>query len=199
MTLNKKNNQTNKLYAAAPLAQQISWQPIQKNGQPLKNMILQSIEGTLEFHLNILSKFFYFSIMIMGIDLTVYATIELLSYDFHNTFWSALLGFTFICVGIYMFSKQALAHVFDKEKNVYFKQNEKLKKEDEVPLSNIKALQVIAYTEEEKRQAELNLILKDGKRVYVCSYDANDYARVEQDVKKISSYIDKPVFKKEVA
>ena len=44
MTLNKKNNQTNKLYAAAPLAQQISWQPIQKNGQPLKNMILQSID-----------------------------------------------------------------------------------------------------------------------------------------------------------
>ena len=30
-------------------------------------------------------------------------------------------------------------------------------------------------------------------------YDANDYARVEQDVKKISSYIDKPVLKKEVA
>jgi hypothetical protein len=161
-------------------------------------MILESIEGTLEFHLNILSRLFYFSFIILGLLFVFYATFELLSYHFQATLWSVALGFSLTGVGIYMFSKQAVPHIFDKEKNIYFKENENLEREDETPLNTIHALQVISYTEEnqskEEQQAELNLILNNGERVYVCSYDADEYVRVEKDAEKISKYINKPVW-----
>jgi len=182
-----------------PIAQQISWQPIKKNGTPLTNMVLESIEGTLELHLNIVSRLFYFSFIILGLIFISYATFELLSYQFQSTLWSVLLGFTLTGVGIYMFSKQAVPRIFDKDKNIYFKENENLEREDETALNDIQALQVISYTEEnedkKEQQAELNLVLNNGERVYVCSYDADDYERVKKDAEKISQYINKPVWK----
>ena len=180
------------------MPKQVSWKPIKNNGEPLTNMILKSIEGTLEFHSNILSRLFYFAFIIFGLLFTFYATYALLSYHFQTTLWSVLLGFTLTGVGIYMFSKQAIPHIFDKEKNVYFKENENLKREDETALNDIHALQVISYTTENKgkkeKQAELNLVLKNGERVYVCSYDAEECDRIEEDAEKISEYIDKPVW-----
>lgn len=201
MTLTANNKNMNTLYKDEAIAQQISWKPIQNNGNPVTNMILKSIEGTLEFHLNIVSRFFYFSLIILGLVFTLYATVELLSYNFQSTLWSILLGFTLTGVGIYMFSRQALPHVFDKNKNLYFKENENLEREDETPLNAIRALQVISYTQEEKgksvQQAELNLVLKNGKRVYVCSYNENEYERVEEDAKKIAQYINKPIWNRD--
>ena len=198
MTLTANNKNMNTLYKDEAIAQQISWKPIQNNGNPVTNMILKSIEGTLELHLNIVSRLFYFSLIILGLVFTLYATVELLSYNFQSTLWSILLGFTLTGVGIYMFSRQALPHVFDKNKNLYFKENENLEREDETPLNAIRALQVISYTQEEKgkseQQAELNLVLQNGKRVYVCSYDENEYERVEEDAKKIAQYINKPIW-----
>ena len=195
MTLTANNKHTNTLYTHKPIAEQVSWQPIQKNGTPFTHMILESTEGTLEFHLNTLSRFFYFSFIILGVLLMIYATIELLSYNFQSTLWSILPGFILTGVGIYMFSKQAVPRIFDKEKNLYFKENENLQREDETPLSAIHALQVISYNQnKEDKQAELNLILNNGKRVYVCSYDSNEYERVRKDTEKISKYINKPVW-----
>jgi hypothetical protein len=195
-------NHTNTLYTHQPIAPQVSWQPIQKNGTPLTNMILESIEGTLELHLNLLSRLFYFSFIILGSIFTVYATSELLSYHFQTTLWSVLVGFTLTGVGIYMFSKQAVPHIFDKDKNVYFKENENLVREDETALNTIQALQVISYIQEDKgkseQQAELNLVLKNGKRIYVCSYDTDKYKRAEKDAEKISQYINKPLWKREM-
>jgi cbb3-type cytochrome oxidase subunit 3 len=198
MTFTKNNQLTNTLYTHEAIAQQLSWQPIQKNGKPLTHMILESIEGTLEFHLTILSRLFYFSFILFGFAFIFYATFELLSYHFQATLWSIVLGFTLIGVGVYMFSKQAVPHIFDKEKNLYFKENEKLEREDEIPLDKIHALQVILYNEKSEKQAELNLVLKNGKRVYVCSYDSDEYERVEKDVEKISKYINKPIWNGEM-
>jgi len=199
MIFTANNKHTNTIYAHTPVAQQVSWQPIQRNARPLTNMILKSIEGTLELHLNLLSRLFYFSFIVFGLAFIFYATFQLLSYHFQATLWSVLLGFTLTGVGIYMFSKQAVPRIFDKEKNIYFKENENLEREDEIALNNIHALQVISYTEEnedkKEQQAELNLVLNNGERVYVCSYDADDYERVKKDAEKISQYINKPVWK----
>ncbi len=198
MTFTENNKLSNTLSTHEPIAQKISWHPIQKDGNPLTHMILEPIEGTLEFHLDVLSRLFYFSFIILGLIFTFYATFELLSYNFQSTLWAIPLGFGLTGIGIYMFSKQALPHIFDKDKNIYFKENENLQREDETPLDAIHALQIISYTEEEKaqKQAELNLILKNGKRVYVCSYDSNEYERVAKDAEKISQYINKPIWNK---
>jgi len=202
MTLTKEQQFTNILYSNEPIKERISWQPIKNNERALTNMILKSIEGTLEFQLNIISRFLYFSLIILGSLLMAYATVQLLSYNFQDTLWSISFGFIFTGIGIYMFSKQALPHVFDKEKNLYFKQNENLEREDETPLHNIHALQVISYTQENEgkpeQQAELNLVLNNGKRVYVCSYNEEEYARVKQDTQTISQYINKPIWNKDV-
>jgi len=202
MILTREHQFINTLYANEPIKKTISWQPIKNNGTPLTNMILKSIEGTLELRLHLLSRFFYFSLIILGSFLLFYATIALLSYHFLDTLWSITLGFLFTGIGIYTFSKQALPHKFDKEKNLYFKQNENLERENETPLHYIHALQVISYTEEnegkQEQQSELNLVLKNGKRVYVCSYTEEDYARVKQDTQQIAQYINKPIWTREV-
>ena len=202
MTFTKNNQHNNTIYSHKPMAQQISWKPIRNNGTPLTNMILESIEGTLELHLNIVSRLLYFSLIILGLLFTFYATVELLSYNFQATLWSVSLGFTLTGMGIYMFSKQALPHIFDKKKNLYFKENENLEREDETPLNTIQALQVISYTQDNKgiseQQAELNLVLNNGQRVYVCSYDSDEYSRVKKDAEKISQYINKPVWNREI-
>jgi len=198
MTLIHNNQSTNIIYCNEPIKKTISWQPIKNNGIPLTNMILKSIEGTLELRLNILSRFLYFSLIILGSFLLFYATIALLSYNFLDTLWSITLGFLFTGIGIYTFSIQALPHKFDKEKNLYFKQNENLERENETPLHDIHALQIISYTQEnegkKEQQAELNLILKNGKRVYVCSYKEEEYTRIKQDTQKIAQYINKPIW-----
>jgi len=202
MIFTTTNNFNTNIFTPEPLSKQVSWKPIKNNGEPLTNMILKSIEGTLEFHLNLLSRLFYFTFIVFGLLFTFYATYALLSYHFQTTLWSVLLGFTLTGVGIYMFSKQAVPHIFDKEKNLYFKENENLEREDETALNDIHALQVISYTQENKgkyeQQAELNLVLNNGKRVYVCSYDEDEYQRVKKDAETISQYINKPIWNKEM-
>ncbi len=47
-------------------------------------------------------------VITLGVILTIYATIKLLSYEFQTTFWSAPFGFLLIGVGIYMFDRYAL-------------------------------------------------------------------------------------------
>lgn len=54
------------------------------------------------------AKLSCFMLIMLGILLTVYATIHLLSYEFQTTFWSAPFGFLFIGVGIYMFDRYTL-------------------------------------------------------------------------------------------
>jgi len=202
MTLSKEHQLETILYSNTSIKENISWQPIKNNGIPLTNMILTSIEGTLELRLDILSRFLYFSLILLGSLLLFYATIALLSYHFLDTLWSITLGFLFTGIGIYTFSKQALPHKFDKEKNLYFKQNENLERENETPLHYIHALQIISYTQEnkgkEEEKSELNLVLQNGKRVYVCSYNKEEYTRVKQDSQKIAQYINKPIWSREV-
>ena len=199
MILTTINNCNTNIFIPKPLSKQVSWKPIKNNGKPLTNMILKSIEGTLEFHLNLFSRLFYFTFIVFGSLFTVYATYALLSYHFETTLWSVLVGFTLMGVGIYMFSKQATPHIFDKEKNLYFIENENCERENKIPLNDISSLQVISYTEEnedkKEQQAELNLVLTNGKRVYVCSYDEDKYQRAKKDAQIISQYINKPILR----
>ncbi len=180
----------------------ISWKPLKKEQTALTNMVLKSIEGSLEFHLTIFARLPYFLLILLGAILLIYGTYALLSYHFQATLWSVLLGFSLTGIGIYFFSKQALPHIFDKEKNLYFKENENLEKEDVTPLSDIEALQLISYLQEingrVEKQAELNLILKSGERLYVCSYNSDEYQRAKEDVKKIAQYIEKPILDREI-
>ena len=198
MTFTPKHNFifSNTAYIQEPVAQQISWKSIQKEGRPLTNMILKSIEGSLEFHLSLLSRLFYFSFIILGLMFLAYATYALFTYHFETTLWTMLLGIPLFGIGVYQFSKQAIPLIFDKSKNLYFKNNEHSEVEDETALNKVHALQILSYRtkNENKKHAELNLVLKNGKRVYVCSYDEESYEQIEKDAQKISKYIEKPVW-----
>jgi transposase len=72
-------------------------------------------------------------------------------------------------------------------------ENHKIK--DKTSLNNVHALQLLSYNETEKK-SELNLILEDGHRVHVCSYENNDntHEQIQEDADKIAKYINKPVW-----
>ena len=196
LTAPENFNLSNTFYLNEPVAKKTSWQPIKKNGLALSNMILKSIEGSLEFHVSVLSRLFYLSFIILGSMFIFYATYALLSYHFQATLLAVTLGFSLLGVGLYMFSKQALPLIFDKKKNLYFKETEDKKIEDKTSLNNVHALQLLSYEDDcSEKKAELNLILENGERVYVCSYDDSEIEqKIREDAKIISEYIGKPVW-----
>lgn len=157
------------------------------------NMILKSIEGSLEFHLNSLSRRFYISLIIMGIFLIGYATYSLLLYEFETTLWSTLLGFAFVGFGLYTFSRKTIPLVFDKNQNLFFPKDEQLAKKNNTSLDRINALEILSYPSEGKDKAQLNLILDDGQKVHVCSYEDEQYSQIQEDTQRISEYLNKPI------
>ena len=184
------------LYQHNTFAQKVSWKPLNQENSPLTNMNLKSIEGSLEFHLSVLSRFLYATLIVLGSIFIMFATYELLSYHFQATFMAITVGYILFGLGLYKFSKQNIPLVFDKKKNLYFKELESNQKKDETSLNNIHALQLISSNDKEKVKAELNLVLKDGKRVHVCSYENSEnlHEKIQEDANKIADYINKPVW-----
>ncbi len=198
MTLTSKQNISNLStthYHNDPLAKKTAWYPLKESNLPLTNMILKSVEGSLEFHLSILSRLFYAIFIALGSLFILYATYALLSYHFQTTFISVAVGFTLLGFGIYMFSKHDIALIFDKRKNIFVKESDNAELKDKIKLDEVHALQLLAY-EDETPKAELNLVLEDGHRLHVCSYenDEHTYEKIQEDASKIANYINKPVW-----
>ena len=183
-------NLSTSLYEKDPLAKETSWKPLKKDNTPLSKMELKAIEGSLEFHLSVVSRLFYMALIVVGSLFILYATYSLLSYEFEAAFIAVGLGYTLLGYGIYLFSKQNIPLVFNKNKNLYFKKTEELKAKDKTLLNEVHALQLLSHS----TKSELNLVLANGRRVYVCSYENNDYEQIEHDAKTIAEYINKPIW-----
>jgi len=114
-----------------------------------------------------------------------------------------LMGLVFTFVGIYLFYHGIQPIVFDKYKGIFYKGwktqesiNYNISSENFVRLDNIHAIQLISeYCRGNKSSYyshELNLVLKDGKRINVI--DHGNLNKIREDAKKLSEFLCTPVW-----
>lgn len=132
------------------------------------------------------------------------AGIMLLFYTFsgHMSAFPLLLGLGFLLLGVYLFYFQAAPMIFDKSRGLFLKGRVKdgqLPDPDNpkkiVDLANVHALQLLSKYVVAKKPYythELNLVLKNGKRLTVLSHA--DKVRIREDAQALSGFLNTPIW-----
>lgn len=191
-----------------PIAAQIEWTPAQGGGTNIQTRHLVGIHsGRLEFRASAGAKVLYFFFLLVGLGVLIFFSIfPLLSHgrSFNmGLIIPLIIGLVFTGVGIGLLCAGTAPIVFDK-KTGYFWKGRKAPTEvyDKsvikhcVRLDEIHALQLISeYCSGNKNSFysyELNLVLKDGRRINVV--DHGDQARLRKDTDMLALFLGKPVW-----
>jgi len=191
-----------------PLATQIEWSPIKKGGANFgTHKLIETDTNRLEFKASLGAKIFYSIFTIMGMFFAIIFPILMLNTEGESMGFGiimpVLMGLVFTFVGIYLFYHGIQPIVFDKYKGIFYKGwktqesiNYNISSENFVRLDNIHAIQLISeYCRGNKSSYyshELNLVLKDGKRINVI--DHGNLNKIREDAKKLSEFLCTPVW-----
>ncbi len=191
-----------------PIAMQTQWTPAKSGGTNIRTHKLVEVEvNRIEFKAAAGAKVFYAIFMLMGLG-TMIAFPLAGSGTGESSFDTEMLlpmafGFVFFLVGCSMFWFGTRPIVFDKFRNAFWKGR---KGPDDVgdrselkyyaDLQNIHALQIISeYVHSNKSSYysyELNLVLKDGRRINVI--DHGNLKKLREDAQRLSQFLGKPVW-----
>ena len=191
-----------------PVAMQTDWTPAKGGGTNFRTHILVQIDpNRLEFQASTGAKVFYLLFALIGAGVLIgfpvaSASSGEFSFDM-DTLMPMLVGLIFLCVGCVMFYFGTAPVVFDKRKGYFWKGR---KSPDLVlnkntlkyfaDLKKIYALQLISeYVRGDKSSYysyELNLVLKDGKRVNVVDHGNQD--KLRDDANTLAFFLGKPVW-----
>lgn len=214
--LNKLINNFKKIRTVSPVnterfndsvAQITSWAPLKKGGASFgTNKLVAVSERRLEFKPTVFAVIFYMIFIVLGFGLlctVIYSEIQS-SFEIESENITLLIaGAIFFTVGIILGYSGMRAIVFDREFGFYWKGRIKPNRNIEyshpelfTPLINIHALQIISeYIKGNKSSYysyELNLVFRDGSRENVI--DHGDYDCIREDARKISQFINRPVW-----
>ncbi len=172
-----------------PIAKQTEWTPLEGGGASFGTHKLVEIStNRLEYRASNGAMLFYLLFISLGLIAV------------SSNFWNGLnlmvlvIGLIFTVVGGILFVSGTTPKVFDKEANAFW--SGKKQGADSISLHQIHALQVVAEFIKSKKKRyhsyELNLVLKDGKRVNVI--DHGDRLSFDKDAKKLSEFLNKPIW-----
>ncbi len=191
-----------------PVAMETEWAPLKGGGANFRTHKLVEIDfNRLEFQASTGAKLFYLLFAIIGTGVMIGFPVATASSDDLSfgldTVMPMLIGFIFLCVGSAMFYFGTAPIVFDKRKSFFWKGrkspdivlNKKTLKSF-AELNKIHALQLISeYCRGDKSSYysyELNLILKNGKRINVV--DHGNLNNLRDDAGTLASFLGKPVW-----
>ncbi len=192
-----------------PFAQQTAWIPLKPGGTNiLTHKLYMANPNRLEFKASFGAKLFYLSFLVSGLGVLIglpYFTQSSKGFAFDsNTFIPLLVAFVLIAVGCCLYYFQTIPIVFDKQSGFFWKG----RKEPVgiiytnnfcqfTKLNTIHAIQLISeYIKSDKKayySYELNIVLKDGKRINILDHGKKN--EIEENAKKLSNYLGKPVWK----
>ncbi|CAA6798548.1 MAG: Unknown protein [uncultured Sulfurovum sp.] len=189
------------LYKNDTIAQKISWKPLDDNKTPIQGLKLVLVNThRLEFRISILDKVFYMFIILVGIGILGYSIKVLFVLKFDAFLLSLVVGASFLFAGSHMWKRHSTVLVFDGIKKIYFEDDKNYEFYTTIPFDRIYAIQLLSYTrtgtgseDTSSRWCDLNLVLDDYSRIYVCSYN-KQYKKIENYANKISKLINKPVW-----
>ena len=191
-----------------PIAMQTQWTPAKGGGASFRTHKLEQIDmNILVFKASAGAMLFYSIFMIMGITAMVVfplASSQSGGFDFNiELIMPCLIGMVFVVIGGGLFYFGTKPIVFDKYKGYFCKGRRVpdqvysgISTKDFTRLSNIHALQLISeYCRGNKSSYysyELNLILKDGKRINVV--DHGNPEKLREDAQTLSGFLGVPVW-----
>jgi len=190
------------------LATQIQWSPIKKGGANFSTHKLTETDmNRSEFKASLGAKIFYSIFTIMGIFFAIIFPILMLNAEDESMGFGiimpVLIGLVFTIIGAFSFYHGITPIVFDKYKGIFYRGwksheyiNYNSNSENFARLDDIYAIQLISeYCRGNKSSYysyELNLVLKDGKRINVI--DHGNLNRIREDAKKLSEFLGTPVW-----
>ena len=189
-----------------PVAMRTAWTSAM--GGPTADTLVKVSSSRLEYRASLRGKLAALLFILAGLGVVIgFSTYKLSSggLSFHkDTIMPLLIGLVFSFAGSALLYFVTAPVVFDKRNGFFWKGR---KAPDKVSdrtaikycskLEEIHALQLISYicsgpkTRTHYRY-ELNLVLRDGKRIYVVLHDDKDRARDEASI--LSRFLDKPVW-----
>jgi len=193
-----------------PVASQTQWEPLKSGGTNYRShKIRMPNSSRLEFRVSISAFLFYFIVVLIGLALMGSASVNKLpagGYAFHvRDVTLFVVGVVVAVLGAGLVYSGTAPIVFDK-RNGYFWKGRRVPRalSASMPLKNlaklddIHALQLLSEYISSTRSDrsyysfELNLVLKDGKRINVV--DHGDLTRMRADVATLSAFLGKPIW-----
>ncbi len=191
-----------------PVAAQTDWSPAKGGGTSFTTHTITKVgSNRIEFRASGGARVFSIIFVLMGVGTAFSFSFFHISHGTfslsHDTVAPLLFGtvFTFIGGGMYYYFTAPI--VFDKSKASFYKGrkvpgngsgNDAMKYF--ARLEEIHALQLISENcrsdDDSYRSYELNLVLKDGRRINVI--DHGNESKLREDARTLSRFIDKPVW-----
>jgi len=191
-----------------PVAMQTNWTPVKSGGSNFQTHKLVMIDpNRQEFMATTGAKLFYIIFILIGAGLLIgFPVAIIISANISlelATLMPAFIGLVFLIAGISLYYFGTSPCVFDKRQGYFWKgrksPNEVLNKNKLKAFADLKkihALQIISeYCRSDKNSYysyELNLVLRDGKRVNVI--DHGNYEKLIDDARMLASFLGKPVW-----
>ncbi len=190
-----------------PLASQIEWTPARRGGTNFRTHKLKTVgPSRVEFHASIGAILFSLLFFFLGLGVSVALTASWLkgaeaAFE-PGLLVPLLLGLIFMAIGGYLFFSGTTPIVFEKGRGVFWKGRKG--PDDAIDSRNtgvfgriddVYALQLIAEYVSGKNSYysyELNLVLKDGKRINVVDHGNLD--RIREDARTLSLFLGKPLW-----
>lgn len=190
------------------VAIQTAWTPLKGGGSNFRTHKLIEVGfERVEFRASVGAKIFSLLFLFVGVGLNAafaYSMYEAGNFSFNSeTVVPMIIGLIFAIVGGAMLYFGTTPIVFDRGKGYFWKGR---KKPDEFQdnsnlknfamLEQIHALQIISeYCRGSKSSFysyELNLVLKNGKRINVV--DHGNFLKLREDAQKLSGFLNRPVW-----
>jgi hypothetical protein len=191
-----------------PLAQQTGWTGLKRGGSRSKTRKLVQVNpNRVEFkvsYLHVASFAILFLVGLYMVGLSLYPFFKSGNFaEIGKRLLYLIAGLCLAGFSVWKVISKASPVVFDRASGYFFKGRKSPRqmmpqqdKNNFIPLHKIGALQIlseyISYTDDSYYSYELNLVLKDGKRINIT--DHNNLKHLKQDAVKLSEFLDVPVW-----
>lgn len=179
-----------------PVALKTSWEPGWDGSNVCTHRLVKVGPDKMMFRLTTQLKVIYSVLLLSGIIILLYAL------SGHLSAFSLCLGLAFVLLGICLWHFNTPPIVFDKSRGMFLKGRTKSGQlpdpdnpKNMIDLDSVHALQLISKFVASKKSYyahELNLVLKNGKRLTVLSHTYK--SRIRQDAQELSGFLNIPVW-----
>ncbi len=191
-----------------PFAEQVEWTPLKRGGASFfTHRLAKPNLNRIEFRASMGAKLFSGLFILAGVGAAVgFTGSQVANGTFSQRVETLLpigIGTLFVAVGGWMFHHFTAPIIFDKHEGFFWKGKKsptrtyrKTSLKDFTEIDQIHALQLISeYCRGDKNSYysyELNLVLRDGKRLNVVDHGSQDELR--GDAGALSEFLEKPVW-----
>lgn len=191
-----------------PIAIQTDWTPARSGGASFRTHGLVRVNANrMEFRASLGAKIFYLAFLFAGIGLLVFLpkfaeSSGGISFDM-STIVPLLVGLIFVIIGSCLYYFGVAPIVFDRQKGFFWKGRRGPEKtpgrkdsKKFAELENIHALQLISeFIKSDKNSYtsyELNIVLKDGRRINVVDHGRKE--KLREDAETLGAFLEKPIW-----